>query len=52
MYEDGNLITSVIVSGIKAIGEPSAVARLQTAELRLLLATDRPRAGIDGRERR
>ena len=52
MYEDGNLITSAIVSRIKAIGEQSAVARLQTAELRLLLATDRPRAGIDGRERR
>ena len=28
MYEDGNLITSVIVSGIKAIGEPSAVRAL------------------------
>jgi hypothetical protein len=52
MYEDSNPITRAIVSGIKAIGEPSAIARLETAELRLILATNRPRAGIDGREGR
>ena len=48
MCEDSNPIARTIVSGIKAIGERSAIARVKTAEFRLPLATNRPRAGIDG----
>ena len=41
MREDSNPIARTIVGGIEAMGEPSAVARLETAELRLPLATNR-----------